>query len=265
MKHTTAIGCTISGILLIACAPPAVDVEAERAALRAAADAYHEAGQALDIDSFIGFYANDALSYPPNAPAESGPEGVRNFMSAFTALPDAAVSFSDPIVEVSASGDMGYTLADGVITFTGPGGEAVEDRIRDFHLWKKQDGEWKLAVDIWNSELPLPGAAATSVSATTDSQDAVIADPEHYAVEFENDRVRVIRVNYGPGEKSVMHTHGPNAAIYLTDITGRFTLPDGSSVDVTAEAGDTQWADGEEHLPENLGDEPLEVVLVELK
>ena len=93
----------------------------------------------------------------------------------------------------------------------------------------------------------------------------MIADPQHYTVEFENDRVRIIRIKYGPGEKSVMHTHGPNVAIYLTDITGRMTLPDGTSMDVTAETGDTQWADTEEHLPENLSGDPLEVVLVELK
>jgi hypothetical protein len=36
-------------------------------------------------------------------------------------------------------------------------------------------------------------------------------------------------------------------------------------LDVTAAAGGTAWADAEEHLPENLSDDPLEVVLVELK
>lgn len=32
------------------------------------------------------------------------------------------------------------------------------------------------------------------------AEDAVIADPVHYSVEFENDRVRMIRAKYGPGE-----------------------------------------------------------------
>jgi len=30
------------------------------------------------------------------------------------------------------------------------------------------------------------------------AQDAVVADPKHYSVEFENDEVRVVRINYGP-------------------------------------------------------------------
>ena len=108
-------------------------------------------------------------------------------------------------------------------------------------------------------------AAIAFFSTTTIAEDGVKADPEHYTVEFENDKVRIIRIKYGPGEKSVMHTHGPNVSIFLTTNAVRFTSPDGTSVDVKAEAGGTQWADAEEHLPENLSDDPLEVILVELK
>ena len=107
--------------------------------------------------------------------------------------------------------------------------------------------------------------AVTFISPATIGEDAVTADPQHYAVEFENDRVRVIRIKYGPGEKSVMHTHGPNVAVFLTDNSVRMTMPDGESVVVDAKAGGTMWADAEEHLPENLGDESIELVLVELK
>jgi hypothetical protein len=36
-------------------------------------------------------------------------------------------------------------------------------------------------------------------------------------------------------------------------------------VDADSETGAAQYADAEEHLPENLSDDPLEVVLIELK
>lgn len=107
--------------------------------------------------------------------------------------------------------------------------------------------------------------AAAFLSTASLGEDAVEADPEHYTVEFENDRVRIIRIKYGPGEKSVMHTHGPNVAITLTENTSRMTLPDGTSEEGTTVIGAAEWSDAEEHLPENLSDEPLEVVLVELK
>ena len=107
--------------------------------------------------------------------------------------------------------------------------------------------------------------AATTFSAPTIAEDAVIADPDHYVVEFENDKVRIIRIKYGPGEKSVMHTHGPNASVFITPGTVRMTTPDGKSEDISMQPGDIAWADAEEHLPENLGGAPIEVVLVELK
>ena len=37
--------------------------------------------------------------------------------------------------------------------------------------------------------------------------DPVEVNPRHYKVEFEKDRVRVLRISYWPGEKSVMHEH----------------------------------------------------------
>jgi hypothetical protein len=39
------------------------------------------------------------------------------------------------------------------------------------------------------------------------SEDPVKVDPSHYKVELEKDRVRVLRINYGPRERSVMHGH----------------------------------------------------------
>jgi quercetin dioxygenase-like cupin family protein len=108
-------------------------------------------------------------------------------------------------------------------------------------------------------------ASAALPSLGVCAEDAVIADPKHYTLEFENDRVRVIRATYGPHEKSVMHTHGPNVAVFLSNGKVRFTLPDGSAVEATQEVGSIEWADAEEHLPENLTDQPLEVLLVELK
>ena len=108
-------------------------------------------------------------------------------------------------------------------------------------------------------------AAVTLPSVGVCAEDAVIADPKHYTLEFENDRVRIIRVNYGPHEKSVMHMHGPNVAVFLSNGKVRFALPDGSAIEATQEVGGVEWADAEEHLPENLSDQPLQVLLVELK
>ena len=96
-------------------------------------------------------------------------------------------------------------------------------------------------------------------------EDPVNVDSNHYNVEFENDQVRVLRIKYGPKEKSVMHGHPDSVGVTMTDVHVRFHMPDGNTEEMEAEAGDVQWLPGGDHLPENLSDNPLEVVLVELK
>jgi quercetin dioxygenase-like cupin family protein len=97
------------------------------------------------------------------------------------------------------------------------------------------------------------------------AENAVTADPDHYKVEFENDSVRVVRVKYGPGEKSVMHDHDDYVVVYLTDVEGKFTMPDGSTEKATGKAGGADFRKAHTHLPENTGTRPFEVILFEIK
>jgi len=97
------------------------------------------------------------------------------------------------------------------------------------------------------------------------AQDAVKVDSKHYKVEFEKDQVRVVRITYGPHEKSVMHGHPAHVAVFLTDGQVKFTLPDGKTQDVPMKAGTIQWDGAGKHLPENTGDKPFELIVVELK
>ncbi|MFQ5436521.1 MAG: SgcJ/EcaC family oxidoreductase [Anaerolineae bacterium] len=97
------------------------------------------------------------------------------------------------------------------------------------------------------------------------AQDPTKVDSKHYKVVFENDQVRVVHITYGAGEKSVMHYHPANVAVFLNDNQVNFTLPDGKSVDVKGEKGQTVWDAGGMHLPKNTGDKSMEVILVEMK
>jgi hypothetical protein len=96
-------------------------------------------------------------------------------------------------------------------------------------------------------------------------KDPVVVDSGHYKVELENERVRVLRIKYGPGEKSVMHGHPATIAIFLNDASFRFTYPDGKTEDGTVKAGQVMHFDALEHLPENTGNKPFEVIGIELK
>jgi quercetin dioxygenase-like cupin family protein len=97
------------------------------------------------------------------------------------------------------------------------------------------------------------------------AQDPVKVDPKHYTVVSENDQVRILKVHYGPHEKSVMHSHPATVAVFLTDANAQFTLPDGKKQDASAKAGDSRYSAAGSHLPENLSDKPMDVIVVELK
>jgi len=116
--------------------------------------------------------------------------------------------------------------------------------------------------------LILAGVMAYGVSALAQpgggKADPVKVDAKHYKVEFENESVRVLRISYAPGEKSVMHYHPNAVAVYLTDGKTRMTTPDGKSQDMSVQAGAAAWTPAGSHLPQNTGDR-LELILVELK
>jgi len=95
--------------------------------------------------------------------------------------------------------------------------------------------------------------------------DPVTLDPKHYTVEFENDRVRVLRVHYAPGEKSTMHGHPDCVLVALADAKARFHHPDGTSQDADIKAGQIMWTPAVEHQPENVSGTLIDAILVELK
>jgi quercetin dioxygenase-like cupin family protein len=108
-------------------------------------------------------------------------------------------------------------------------------------------------------------AMCLCVAPVLSAQDAVKVDPKHYSVVSENDQVRILKVHYGPHERSVMHSHPATVAVFLTDAKGTFTFPDGKKEDFNVKAGQAQYSAAGKHLPENAGDAGMDVIVTELK
>ena len=97
------------------------------------------------------------------------------------------------------------------------------------------------------------------------SQDAVSTDPKHYTVITDNSQVRILKVHYGPHERSILHSHPATVAVFLTDATARMILPDGKTQDTKVKAGETQYSPATTHLPENAGEAGMDLIVIELK
>jgi quercetin dioxygenase-like cupin family protein len=95
-------------------------------------------------------------------------------------------------------------------------------------------------------------------------QDAVAVNPKIATVEYENDRIRVLRVRYGPGDRLEMHSHPGLVAVALTPNSRRVFLPDGTQRDLKAESGDVAWREPVTHAVQNLGD-AFENIEIEFK
>ncbi|MGB0012955.1 MAG: hypothetical protein WBQ03_15205 [Candidatus Sulfotelmatobacter sp.] len=90
-------------------------------------------------------------------------------------------------------------------------------------------------------------------------------EPKHYRLMFENERVQVVSVHYGPHEKSEMHDHPGGVVVIVTGGHLRFTDQNGKVTEVYSKSGEARWFPPFKHKVENVGDEPYNAVYVGLK
>jgi len=143
----------LAAALSSACAAPpraAVDLEAERARLGAADERYTAVMNAGDVEGIVSLYAEDATRWSPDGPATSGPEAMRAFAERVASMPGFALTARRLRLDVSAGGDMGYTVNELELTVKGEDGEPDVERLRDVHFWRKgPGGVWRIVEDVW--------------------------------------------------------------------------------------------------------------------
>jgi ketosteroid isomerase-like protein len=141
---------------VVASCEASVDVGLERARLQEADARYTAVMDGGDVEGIVSLYAVDATRYPPDGEPASGPEAMRAFAERVAAMPGFHLTALPLAMEISQSGDMGYTLNLLELTVTGADGRPVVEHLRDFHIWRREaDGAWRIVEDIWQV-LPEP-------------------------------------------------------------------------------------------------------------
>jgi ketosteroid isomerase-like protein len=138
-----------------ACYPPSAQESPEIAAL---SDQWEAALNGGDIDALVAMYAEDSRLLPPNAELGEGLEAVR---AAFGEMIAAGLTVELETVEAVAGGDIGYRVGTFVLQ-TADGMEV--DHGKFIEVWRQVDGEWKIANDIWNSDMPAAGAGTVMIA-----------------------------------------------------------------------------------------------------
>ena len=135
-----------------ACQPaaPAVDLDAELAAVKALSEGIVAAETAMDTEAALAFWAPDAIVQPSGAPQIQGTEALRQMYDQFFSQV-AAFASTPTTYEIAASGDMAWEYGVNYITFIGPDGEFV-DVGKYLAVWRKMDGEWLIAAVSFSSD-----------------------------------------------------------------------------------------------------------------
>ena len=100
-----------------------------------------------DIEWIMDLHATDAIQMPPNAPSVVGHEALRAQWEGMIKGMDA--SFMSTEVHVAASGDMAYDI--GTVTINGADGPIPAKYLI---VWLREDGKWKVAVDMFSTNQP---------------------------------------------------------------------------------------------------------------
>lgn len=129
----------------------------DEAAIREADIAWSRLAETRQMEGFYSYFLDDAVLLVSNEPMATGREAIRKTLDGLFGMPGFSVKWQTTKVEVARSGDLGYSLGTYVLTMNDPKGTPMSDHGKYATAWKKQaDGSWKVAFDMFNSDLPLP-------------------------------------------------------------------------------------------------------------
>lgn len=144
-------------LLLAACSTTYVNTpggDAE-AAIRQADVDFAAAMNAGDMAKVMTYYTDDAIVMPANAPAFRGKAAIQQFWTAFLATAKFHVTLTPD--NVMQSGSMATEVGHYDLTITpNGGGPTAKDNGKFAVTWKKVDGRWLIAVDMFSSNNPPP-------------------------------------------------------------------------------------------------------------
>ena len=115
---------------------------------------WSKAAAAKDVDKTVSFYSDDAIVLPPNAPAATTKDAIRNLWKGIFEQA-SAISWTATRVEVAKSGDMAHISGTYQMTIKDASGKTTNDRGKYLVAFEKQaDGSWKCGADMFSSDLP---------------------------------------------------------------------------------------------------------------
>ena len=110
------------------------------------------ASEGRDVAAILSYWTDDAVVFVPGLPPVSGKDALREYVLNSLNIPGFNISWKSTDVQVSADGSLAYMFGQNKVTMNGPDGASFTSEGRAVTIWRfEADGEWRCAVDIWNS------------------------------------------------------------------------------------------------------------------
>jgi phosphatidylglycerol:prolipoprotein diacylglycerol transferase len=136
---------------------PAVSNSATADSLRVLDQQLQDAVAKKDIDRITSFYDDDARMLPTAEPAIRGIQAIRAEWAHILAIPNFENKSELQSVDVSASGDLAYTMGSYESVMMGESGTLVREPGKWVSIWKRHaGGNWRIVVDTYNTDVPPP-------------------------------------------------------------------------------------------------------------
>jgi ketosteroid isomerase-like protein len=127
--------------------------DADLAAIREASAHWEEHAAAGEWTEVAALYADDGKLLPPNEGPVRGRAAIHNWWQGFPETSDMKLE----IVEIGGGGDVAYVHGKYSAILVPEGADAG----KYIEIWRRQtDGSWKVAIDIFNSDLPVAAMSA---------------------------------------------------------------------------------------------------------
>lgn len=160
-----------------------------------------------------------------------------------------------------------YAIEGGSVTFYAKDGTRTDITLKAGQALV-HPGEWHSVKNNGNTNIHvmLVEPNRTGAEAATDpNTNAVKIAPTLYKTLADTLGLRILEVNYKPGQEAAMHSH-PDHTLYVIDGgSGTFTDKDGKKMDLTMTRGMTMIVPAGTHSVKNTGKTTLKAILVEIK
>lgn len=140
-------------LLIICAASLAQAQQSARTAIEANTKQFTEAFNKGDAAAVANLYTTDARMLPPNSEMVEGRANIQKFWQG--AITAGMKLESLETLHVETQGNIAVEIGRYTTTLSVAGGTPTTDKGKYVVVWKREGGSWKLAVDIFNTSVPL--------------------------------------------------------------------------------------------------------------